>query len=115
MFVQCVPLVEEAPLVHVADSEIEYDSAHAEQGQDSVCSPQAVASAPLWDEEVGAVIGMISASDFIHVLRRLRHRCDLTLSSCCICPSVLFAGIPSAYVFAQLVHRDGMPKTGGWI
>ena len=114
MFVQCVPLVEEASLVHVADSEIEHDSAHAEQGQDTVCSPQAVASAPLWDEEVGAVIGMISASDFIHVLRRLRHRCNLTLFLCCICPSVLFAGIPSAYVFAQLVHRDGMPKTGGW-
>lgn len=35
---------------------------------------QAVASAPLWDEEPGMVIGMISASDFIHVLRRLRHR-----------------------------------------
>ena len=35
---------------------------------------QAVASAPLWDEEQGMVIGMISASDFIHVLRRLRHR-----------------------------------------
>ncbi|CAK0784632.1 hypothetical protein CVIRNUC_007836 [Coccomyxa viridis] len=34
---------------------------------------QAVASAPLWDEEPGTVIGMISASDFIHVLRRLRH------------------------------------------
>ena len=71
-----MPLVVEAPLVHVAES-VEYDSVHAEQGQDSVCSPQAVASAPLWDEEVGAVIGMISASDFIHVLRRLRHRCHL--------------------------------------
>ena len=35
---------------------------------------QAVASAPLWDEDKGMVIGMISASDFIHVLRRLRHR-----------------------------------------
>ena len=35
---------------------------------------QAVASAPLWDEDQGMVIGMISASDFIHVLRRLRHR-----------------------------------------
>ncbi|CAL5223035.1 g5490 [Coccomyxa viridis] len=34
---------------------------------------QAVASAPLWDEDQGMVIGMISASDFIHVLRRLRH------------------------------------------
>ena len=38
---------------------------------------QAVASAPLWDEDQGMVIGMISASDFIHVLRRLRHRCSL--------------------------------------
>ena len=59
---------------------LECDSVSAELGQDSVCAPQAVASAPLWDEEVGAVIGMISASDFIHVLRRLRHRCDLALS-----------------------------------
>ena len=36
---------------------------------------QGVASAPLWDEEQGAIIGMISASDFIHILRRLRSRC----------------------------------------
>ena len=35
---------------------------------------QGVASAPLWDEDTGAVIGMISASDFIHILRRLRNR-----------------------------------------
>ena len=36
---------------------------------------QGVASAPLWDEETGSIIGMISASDFIHILRRLRNRC----------------------------------------
>ncbi len=36
---------------------------------------QGVASAPLWDEESGSIIGMISASDFIHILRRLRNRC----------------------------------------
>lgn len=45
-----------------------------------LCPLQAVASAPLWDEEPGTVIGMISASDFIHVLRRLRHR---QASVCC--------------------------------
>lgn len=35
---------------------------------------QGVASAPLWDSEAVAVVGMISASDFIHLLRRLRSR-----------------------------------------
>lgn len=35
---------------------------------------QGVPSAPLWDSESLAVVGMISASDFIHVLRRLRSR-----------------------------------------
>lgn len=35
---------------------------------------QGVASAPLWDSEQVAVTGMISASDFIHVLQRLRSR-----------------------------------------
>ena len=35
---------------------------------------QGVASAPLWDSGQIAVVGMISASDFIHVLRRLRSR-----------------------------------------
>eukprot|EP00775_Hariotina_reticulata_P003066 gene3066-3346_t len=33
---------------------------------------QGIASAPLWDGVVGAVLGVISASDFIHTLRRLR-------------------------------------------
>ncbi len=33
---------------------------------------QGVASAPLWDAETAVVAGMISASDFIHILRRLR-------------------------------------------
>lgn len=35
---------------------------------------QGVASAPLWDSDQIAVVGMISASDFINVLRRLRSR-----------------------------------------
>ncbi|KAK9804840.1 hypothetical protein WJX72_008237 [[Myrmecia] bisecta] len=33
---------------------------------------QGVASAPLWDLEAASVTGMISASDFIHILRQLR-------------------------------------------
>ncbi|KAL4424148.1 hypothetical protein ABPG75_001449 [Micractinium tetrahymenae] len=33
---------------------------------------QGIASAPLWDGEQGRVIGMLSASDFIHMLQRLR-------------------------------------------
>jgi hypothetical protein len=33
-----------------------------------------VASAPLWDAESVSVVGMISASDFIFILRRLRSR-----------------------------------------
>ena len=35
---------------------------------------QGVAAAPLGDGDSGAVVGMISASDFIHVLQRLRSR-----------------------------------------
>lgn len=31
-----------------------------------------IASAPLWDSEAGAICGIISASDFIHILQRLR-------------------------------------------
>lgn len=31
-----------------------------------------IASAPLWDGEQGRVCGMLSASDFIHMLQRLR-------------------------------------------
>ena len=46
------------------------------------CAEQGVASAPLWDEEQGVVIGMISASDFIHVLRRLRSRSGLSSMPC---------------------------------
>lgn len=34
---------------------------------------QGIASAPLYDSACGAVVGVISASDFIHTLRRLRH------------------------------------------
>ncbi|PSC74424.1 sucrose nonfermenting 4 [Micractinium conductrix] len=33
---------------------------------------QGIASAPLWDGEQGRVMGMLSASDFIHMLQRLR-------------------------------------------
>jgi hypothetical protein len=33
---------------------------------------QGTASAPLWDGSEGSVVGVISASDFIHTLRRLR-------------------------------------------
>ena len=33
---------------------------------------QAISSAPLWDSEQQAVVGMISASDFIEMLRKLR-------------------------------------------
>jgi hypothetical protein len=33
---------------------------------------QGIASAPLWDGEQGRVCGMLSASDFIHMLQRLR-------------------------------------------
>eukprot|EP00877_Chromochloris_zofingiensis_P006377 jgi/Chrzof1/1993/Cz10g29010.t1 len=33
---------------------------------------QGIASAPLWDSAEGTLIGVISASDFIHILRRLR-------------------------------------------
>lgn len=33
---------------------------------------QGIASSPLWDGAAGAVVGVISASDFIHTLRRLR-------------------------------------------
>ncbi|KAF6259745.1 hypothetical protein COO60DRAFT_1511823 [Scenedesmus sp. NREL 46B-D3] len=34
---------------------------------------QGIASAPLFDSQCGAVVGVISASDFIHTLRRLRN------------------------------------------
>jgi hypothetical protein len=34
--------------------------------------PAGIASAPLWDGEQGRVCGMLSASDFIHMLQRLR-------------------------------------------
>jgi hypothetical protein len=34
---------------------------------------QGIASAPLYDSACGAVVGVISASDFIHTLRRLRN------------------------------------------
>jgi hypothetical protein len=34
---------------------------------------QGIASAPLYDSQCGAVVGVISASDFIHTLRRLRN------------------------------------------
>ena len=33
---------------------------------------QGTASAPLWDSTSGAIQGVISASDFINILRRLR-------------------------------------------
>ena len=33
---------------------------------------QGTASAPLWDGREGGLVGVISASDFIHTLRRLR-------------------------------------------
>jgi hypothetical protein len=36
------------------------------------CFLQGIASAPLWDGGLGVVLGVISASDFIHTLRRLR-------------------------------------------
>lgn len=39
-----------------------------------VClSHQGIASAPLYDSACGGVVGVISASDFIHMLRRLKH------------------------------------------
>lgn len=34
---------------------------------------QGIASAPLWDSEAGGVVGVVSASDFIFMLQRLRH------------------------------------------
>jgi hypothetical protein len=34
---------------------------------------QGIASAPLYDSQCGGVVGVISASDFIHMLRRLKH------------------------------------------
>jgi hypothetical protein len=34
---------------------------------------QGAASAPLWDSQEGTIIGIISASDFIHILTRLTH------------------------------------------
>lgn len=34
---------------------------------------QGTASAPLWDPEERSISGVISASDFINILRRLRH------------------------------------------
>jgi hypothetical protein len=37
------------------------------------CFPQGVASAPLWDSERASIAGVISASDFINILTRLRH------------------------------------------
>lgn len=33
---------------------------------------QGIASAPLWDSEEKSIVGVISASDFIHALKRLR-------------------------------------------
>ena len=36
---------------------------------------QGTASAPLWDASAGAIVGVISASDFIQVLTRLRVAC----------------------------------------
>jgi hypothetical protein len=37
---------------------------------------QSAASAPLWDSAEGTITGIISASDFIHILTRLKH--DIT-------------------------------------
>jgi hypothetical protein len=37
---------------------------------------QGATSAPLWDSQEGTIIGVISASDFIHILTRLKH--DIT-------------------------------------
>mmetsp|Transcript_4741 Transcript_4741/g.11529 ORF Transcript_4741/g.11529 Transcript_4741/m.11529 type:complete len:537 (+) Transcript_4741:405-2015(+) len=34
---------------------------------------QGIASAPLWDADSSTIVGMISASDFIHILRHLRN------------------------------------------
>lgn len=34
---------------------------------------QGIASAPLWDTETASIAGMISASDFIQILRHLRN------------------------------------------
>jgi len=34
---------------------------------------QGITSAPLWDTEAASIVGMISASDFIHILRHLRN------------------------------------------
>jgi hypothetical protein len=34
---------------------------------------QGTASAPIWDSQEGTITGVLSASDFIHVLRRLRN------------------------------------------
>ena len=34
---------------------------------------QSLASAPLWDSSNGQLVGMISASDFIAALQKLRH------------------------------------------
>lgn len=34
---------------------------------------QGIASAPLWDPKSAQIVGMISASDFIHILRKLRN------------------------------------------
>lgn len=38
-----------------------------------LCCAQGTASAPLWDTTTRSIPGVISASDFITILRRLRH------------------------------------------
>lgn len=64
----CYELIPESGKVVLLDTDLPVRQAfHA-------LHEQGVASAPLWDSEQIAVVGMISASDFIHVLRRLRSR-----------------------------------------
>ena len=64
----CYELIPESGKVVLLDTDLPVRQAfHA-------LHEQGVASAPLWDSEAVAVVGMISASDFIHVLRRLRSK-----------------------------------------
>lgn len=81
---------------------------------------QGVASAPLWDEESGAIIGMISASDFIHILRRLRsrwvHRSQASLAMCIayLCPAVhLGTGCQDAMYHASTVLWEAQKPRDG--
>ena len=61
---------------------------------------QGVASAPLWDSEAVAVVGMISASDFIHLLRRLRSRWAISQVNATSIQTVVFLSHPASGALA---------------